>query len=197
MINLVLASSSPRRAELLRQLQVEFSVRVAQVDETPLADERPEPYVARLAQAKALAVRPLVAGDTLVLGADTVVNCMGQLLTKPVDARDNRRLLERLSGCSHEVFTAICVASSSGCLTEVVRTEVEFIEIDEAAVCGYVRCGEGRDKAGGYAIQGIGGIFVKRLVGSYSAVVGLPLVETESLLRRFGMDTWRSRLHEV
>ena len=196
-LNLVLASSSPRRAELLRQLQLEFSICVSEVDETPLSNEAPELYVRRLAQAKALAVLPLVASDTLVLGADTVVSCMGQLLTKPLNPEHNRQMLERLSGRSHEVFTGICVASRSNCLTEVVRTEVEFGVIDDAALRGYVRIGEGMDKAGGYAVQGIGGIFVKRLVGSYSAVVGLPLAETESLLRRVGMDTWRSRLHEV
>lgn len=197
MLNLVLASSSPRRAELLRQLQLEFSICVSEVDETPLSNEAPELYVRRLAQAKALGVLPLVASDTLVLGADTVVSCMGQLLTKPLNPEHNRQMLERLSGRSHEVFTGICVASRSNCLTEVVRTEVEFGVIDDAALRGYVRIGEGMDKAGGYAVQGIGGIFVKRLVGSYSAVVGLPLAETESLLRRVGMDTWRSRLHEV
>jgi septum formation protein len=197
MLNLVLASSSPRRAELLRQLQLEFSVRAAEVDETPLSNECPEPYVRRLAQAKVRAVLPLVAGDTLVLGADTVVSCMGQLLTKPLDPEHNRQMLEHLSGRSHEVFTGISVANGSKCLTEVVRTEVEFVVIDDTALRGYVRSGEGSDKAGGYAVQGIGGIFVKRLVGSYSAVVGLPLAETESLLRSFGMDTWRSRLHEV
>lgn len=197
MINLVLASSSPRRVELLRQLRLDFSIRVTEVDETPLPNEPPELYVDRLAQAKALAVLPLVAGETLVLGADTVVSCGGQLLTKPLHADDNRRMLERLSGRSHQVFTAICIANGSRCLTEVVRTEVEFLKIEEVALQGYIRCGEGSDKAGGYAIQGIGGIFVKRLVGSYSGVVGLPLAETESLLRRFGMDTWRSRLHEV
>lgn len=197
MLKLVLASSSPRRAELLRQLQLEFSVRVAAVDETPLENEGPEPYVRRLAQAKALAVLPLVGSDTLVLGADTVVSCMNQLLTKPLDAEHNLQMLERLSGTSHEVFTGVCVANRSDSRTEVVRTEVEFVVIDEAAQRGYVRSGEGRDKAGGYAVQGIAGIFVKRLVGSYSAVVGLPLAETESLLRSFGMDTWRSRPHEV
>ncbi len=197
MFNLVLASSSPRRAELLRQLKLEFSTRVVEVDETPMQHERPEPYVRRLAQAKALAVLPLVASDTLVLGADTVVSCLDELLTKPLDAEHNRQMLGRLSGRSHEVFTGICIASGSNCLTEVVRTEVEFVVIDDAALRGYVRSGEGSDKAGGYAVQGIGGIFVKRLVGSYSAVVGLPLAETESLLRSFGMDTWRSRLHEV
>ena len=106
-------------------------------------------------------------------------------------------MLEHLSGRSHEVFTGICVTNRYNCLTEVVRTEVEFVVVDDAALRGYVRSGEGSDKAGGYAVQGIGGIFVKRLVGSYSAVVGLPLAETESLLRSFGMDTWRSRLHEV
>lgn len=197
MLNLVLASSSPRRAELLRQLQLEFSICVSEVDETPLSNEAPDLYVRRLAQAKALAVLPLVASDTLVLGADTVVSCMGQLLTKPLNPEHNRQMLERLSGRSHEVFTGICVASRSNCLTEIVSTEVEFGVIDDAALRGYVRIGEGVDKAGGYAVQGIGGIFVKRLVGSYSAVVGLPLAETESLLRRVGMDTWRSRLHEV
>ncbi len=197
MINLVLASSSPRRAELLRQLQIEFSICVAEVDETPLPDERPEPYVRRLAQAKALAVLPLVPSDSLVLGADTVVSCQDQLLTKPLDADHNLQMLKRLSGRSHEVFTGICVTNGFNCLTEVVHTEVEFVAIDDAARQGYVRTGEGSDKAGGYAVQGIGGIFVKRLVGSYSAVVGLPLAETESLLRSFGMDTWRSRLHEV
>lgn len=197
MVNLVLASSSPRRAELLRQLQLEFSIRVVEVDETPMPYEGPGPYVRRLAQAKALAVLPCVAGDTLVLGADTVVSCMDELLTKPQDAEHNRQMLERLSGRSHEVFTGICIANGSNCRTEVVRTEVEFVAIDDASLRGYVRSGEGSDKAGGYAIQGIGGIFVKRLVGSYSAVVGLPLAETESLLRSFGMDTWRSRLHEV
>ena len=194
---LILASQSPRRAEVLRQMRLPFSVHVVDVDETPLTGESPAPYVQRLARTKAAAVDRRTASTAVVIGADTAVYCDGSLLTKPRDALDNHRMLAMLSGRSHQVFTGVCVSAGSGEYFTVVSSEIEFVEIDAAAAAGYVRSGEGLDKAGGYAIQGLGAVFVKRLAGSYSAVVGLPIAETEALLRQSGVDTWWSRAHEV
>ncbi|MCP5179422.1 MAG: septum formation inhibitor Maf [Pseudomonadales bacterium] len=194
---LVLASGSPRRAELLAQIRLPFRVMVASVDETPRADERPDAYVRRLADAKASAVAAIVGDASWVLGADTTVVVDGRVLGKPVDAADNAAMLHRLSARTHQVYTAVCVARGAHRRAVVVCSEVEFSVIEPAAVAAYVRGGEGLDKAGGYAIQGLGGVFVKRLSGSYSAVVGLPLAETEALLSLCGLDTWRVRGNEI
>jgi septum formation protein len=128
-----------------------------------------------------------------VLGADTTVVHDGLILGKPASPEQHLRMLMSLSGRKHDVFTGICVVTADGWLTDVVRSEVQFVRFGEPVARAYVNTGEGNDKAGGYGIQGLGGIFVKRLVGSYSAVVGLPLAETETLLGRSGLDTWRSR----
>src|ERR1035437_6992700 len=152
---LVLASQSPRRSEILRQAGIPFTVRAAAVDETPLAGEKPEDYVVRLAELKALAV-PAGPHET-VLGADTTVVIDGEMLGKPADAADARRMLARLSGRQHEVVTGICLKRG----VEVVR--------DCAA------SGEPMDKAGAYAIQGLASKFIERIDGCYFNVVGLPV----------------------
>lgn len=185
-----LASGSPRRAELLRQIRIPFQVVVPAVDETPLADEAPGNYVERMARSKAAAVD---AGEGVVLAADTVVVLQGSILGKPEDAAHGVEMVERLGGREHEVLTAIAVTDGRNLHAEVVRTLVRFVPVDRALAEAYWATGEGADKAGGYGIQGIGGILVESITGSYSAVVGLPLPETERVLQRFGVDTWQHR----
>ncbi len=176
---LVLASGSPRRRELLGQLGVAFTVRAADVDETPSAGERPRDLVARLAAAKAAGV-----DGPVVLAADTTVEVDGDILGKPVDAADARRMLGRLSGRTHHVHTGVAVRAGERVELEVVTTAVTFVPLVRAAVDWYVATGEPFDKAGGYAVQGAGGVFVESIRGSVSNVVGLPLATTVDLLRR-------------
>lgn len=187
---LILASSSPRRAELLTQVQVGFEVMVPDVDETPYSGERPDAYVARMARAKAAAVP---AGESVVLAADTVVVLDGRILGKPEDSAEGIQMLLALGGREHEVLTAISVTDGERQETEVIRTLVRFVEVSRSLAEAYWNTGEGADKAGGYGIQGIGGILTESITGSYSAVVGLPLPETERLLGDFGVDTWSQR----
>lgn len=194
---LILASRSPRRAELLAQIRIPFRVLEADVDETVLPGESAASCSARLAQSKARRVLELTSGTLPVLGADTIVVKDGVIFGKPVDRKQHLRMLGQLSGGVHQVVTGVCVVTSQTSHVEVVTTEVEFTDIDVPTREAYIRTGEGQDKAGGYGIQGLAGIFVKRLVGSYSAVVGLPLAETEALLRRSGLDTWQRRFHEI
>ena len=188
---LILASSSPRRAELLRQIRIDFQVAVPAVDETPLADEDPEAYVMRMAQTKAAAVE--VDADSVVLAADTVVVLDEQILGKPADREDGIRMLLALGGREHLVLTAIAARSAESEASELVSSRVRFVPVDEALASAYWATGEGSDKAGCYGIQGIGGILTESITGSYSAVVGLPLPETERLLGGLGIDTWRGR----
>jgi septum formation protein len=193
---IVLASRSPRRAELLEQLQIAFRIAPVECNERPLPDESAEALVRRLAMTKAQfgqaaeAVLP-------VLGADTVVVVDGRVLGKPADADAAGAMLERLSGRDHEVLTAVavCAGTAGGQRTEVSvsRSRVWFANVDPDQLARYRRTGEWRDKAGGYGIQGIGGILVRRIEGSHSGVMGLPIYETEALLRAFGVDTWRYR----
>ena len=187
---LTLASGSPRRADLLTQIGIPFEVRVPAVDETPLAGEEPAAYAERIARTKATAVP---AAGSVVLAADTVVVLDGRILGKPRDEADGIRMLVALGGREHEVLTAIALADGTRVHAEVVRTRVRFVPVDEALARAYWATGEAADKAGGYGIQGIGGIFAARIKGSFSAVVGLPLSETEELLRAFQFDTWRDR----
>lgn len=194
---LILGSKSPRRAELLRQMRLPFLVLEADIDESPTPGELPSACVERLAKAKATSIFAATDGRLPVLGADTLVVLDGQMLGKPVDREQHLRMLRNLSGRTHEVMTGVCVASASGCRSVVVHSAVEFGVLEPDVIAAYVDCGEGQDKAGGYGIQGLGGIFVKRLVGSYSAIVGLPLAETEALLASSGLDTWHSRSHEI
>ena len=191
MPSIILASASPRRAELLQQIGLNFSVRPADIDETPEPDETPEQYVERLAREKALAV----AGSSpkcLVLGSDTSVVLDGEILGKPIDPADARETLVRLSGATHQVMTAVALATEGQCQSVLVNTEVCFRELSEGEIEAYVASGEPMDKAGSYGIQGLGGIFVDELRGSYSAVVGLPLQETAALLAGAGYPVWKN-----
>ncbi|MCZ6618494.1 MAG: Maf family protein [Gammaproteobacteria bacterium] len=189
-VPVVLASASPRRAELLRQIGIPFEVIAAIVDETLLPDEPPLVYVERLARSKAGAV---TSPERITVAADTVVVVDDVILGKPRDQSDGVAMLLSLQGRSHMVHTGLCVSDGSISRSLSVSARVEFRKLDRTEALAYVATGEGRDKAGGYGIQGIGGIFAQTIEGSYSAVVGLPLTETELLLREFGVDTWRYR----
>ncbi len=188
---LFLASASPRRRELLAQIGVPFSLVGVSVDETPSPTESPEAYVERVARDKALAgLVSLGDRDGCVLGADTSVVLDQHILGKPADRADGLAMLAALSGRTHRVMTAVALASRSACEVRVVISEVTFRTIDEAEAERYWDSGEPADKAGGYAIQGWGAVFVSQLHGSYSAVVGLPLCETARLIDAFGLPRW-------
>ena len=191
---LYLASGSPRRRELLTQIGVPFSAISADIDETPLPQESPAAYVERLARGKAAAGRDVVLSDApfCVLGADTAVVLDGNILGKPVDEADACAMLKMLSGCEHEVLTAIALLDGERCESRVVRSVVRFRPISSDEAAAYWASGEPRDKAGGYGIQGLGAVFVAGLNGSYSAVVGLPLCETAELLGHFGIPCWQN-----
>jgi septum formation protein len=169
---LILASSSPRRAELLRAAGIEFKVLPTDIDETRLPGEMPREYVLRLSRSKALAV---ARSDELVLGADTTVVIDDEIEGKPVDAVDARRILRALSGRWHEVLTAITLVRGNQLLSDIESTRVKFAELNEAEIDWYISTGEPLDKAGAYGIQGYGSRFVERIEGSYSNVVGLPV----------------------
>ncbi|TPG79337.1 Maf family protein [Pseudomonas mandelii] len=194
MKQLYLASGSPRRRELLTQIGVPFSAISADIDETPLETESPSAYVERLARCKAEAGRGTVvsAADFCVLGADTAVVLDGKILGKPVDEAEACAMLMMLSGCEHEVLTAIALREGERCESRVVRSLVRFRNISRDEAVAYWASGEPQDKAGGYGIQGLGAVFVAGLNGSYSAVVGLPLCETAELLGHFGIPCWQT-----
>jgi len=174
-VRLILASASPRRAELLRAAGIQFDVLPADIDESVFPDKSAEHHVRRLAEAKACAVLPRADGRP-VLAADTVVVVTGEILGKPADEGDARRMLRLLSGRSHEVVTGVCLVRHEDLSTsEVAVTTVEFAPLTEAEIDWYVASGEPRDKAGAYAIQGLASRFVTRIDGSYSNVVGLPV----------------------
>jgi len=195
MTPLYLASGSPRRRELLTQIGVPFIVISAPVDESPLPSESAPAYVERLARAKAAAGLARVDGPAVVLGADTAVVLDGRILGKPENREDALAMLADLSGREHQVLTAVALDDGqrvhSFCVTSTVRFRA--ISTDEAQ--RYWASGEPADKAGGYAVQGLGAVFVTGLSGSYSAVVGLPLCETADLLGQFGIACWQSLAH--
>jgi septum formation protein len=170
---LVLASQSPRRAEILRQAGIPFTVRVSSVDETPLPGEKPEDYVARLAEWKAFAVA--AAPGEVVLGADTTVVAGSEMLAKPADAADARRMLALLSGRRHEVMTGICLKRGAEAIRDYAVTEVWFARMTDGDIEEYVASGEPMDKAGAYAIQGLASKFIRKIDGCYFNVVGLPI----------------------
>ncbi|MGG2040637.1 nucleoside triphosphate pyrophosphatase [Pseudomonas paraeruginosa] len=193
MSSLYLASASPRRRELLAQIGVPLSVLSIAIDETPLPDEAPAAYVERLARGKAAAGLAMLAelGGGCVLGADTSVVIDGRILGKPADESDGLAMLAALSGREHQVLTAVALAAATGIEARVVECRVRFRQIGRDEALRYWLSGEPADKAGGYAIQGLGAIFVSRIEGSYSAVVGLPLCETAELLGEFGIPCWQ------
>lgn len=194
MPTLHLASASPRRRELLTQIGVPFSLVAASIDETPQPAESPTEYVERLALGKAqagLAALSMRAEDTCVLGADTAVVLDERILGKPVDEADALAMLTALSGREHEVLTAVALAHGERVEVRTVSSRVRFRAIGVSEALAYWSSGEPRDKAGSYAIQGLGAVFVESLNGSYSAVVGLPLCETSEMLGRFGIPCWQ------
>lgn len=193
MAELFLASASPRRRELLAQIAVPCVTQIASIDENPLPAEPAAAYVERLAREKARAGLLALGGrkDAVVLGADTAVVLDGRILGKPVDFAESRAMLQALSGRSHQVMTAVALVGGDREAARVVSTEVSFRPISEAEIEAYWASGEPCDKAGSYGIQGLAAVFVNRLQGSYSAVVGLPLCETAELLGEFGIACWQ------
>jgi septum formation protein len=185
-----LASASPRRSELLRQIGVPFTARAAAIAEEHLPGETPEAYVLRLAAAKAESVWDTVADSRPVLGADTAVVLGPVILGKPKDAAEAATMLERLSGRTHRVLTAVALRHAAGLETRLSGSEVRFRATTADERLAYSTTGEPFDKAGGYGIQGYAAVFVEELKGSYSGVVGLPLFETAELLARCGIPSW-------
>lgn len=183
---LFLASTSPRRRELLAQLGLRFAVLEVEVDESRQAGESPEHYVARLARDKAQAGLAQ-AGDGVVVAADTTVALDDAVLGKPASLAEAEAMWRQLSGRRHRVLTGVAVGRGGDIRVEVVATTVGFRSITDAEMRAYWASGEPADKAGGYAIQGLGAVFVAGIDGSYSNVVGLPLAETAALLATFGI----------
>lgn len=190
---LLLASASPRRAELLVQIGVPFSTAVTAVEETREAGENPQSYVLRLAEAKARAGRNLAgsAENQWSLGADTIVLAGDQVLEKPRDFNDYARMMRLLSGAEHRVLTAICLSGAAATFRELAETRVRFRELSRHQIEAYWETGEPADKAGGYGIQGMGALLVASIEGSYSNVVGLPLETLAPLLDRAGIAYWQ------
>jgi len=185
MTQLYLASASPRRRELLALLDIPFELLVTDVEEQRQESETPAEYVQRLAKDKALAGVNIAPENLPVLGADTIVVLDGRVLEKPQDTQQAAEMLAALSGQQHQVMTAVCFADGQHHLSTLVVTDVTFRLLSADDIRQYISSGEPMDKAGAYGIQGKGGCFVREIRGSYYAVVGLPLVETQELFRSF------------
>ncbi|HET7396317.1 MAG TPA: nucleoside triphosphate pyrophosphatase [Gammaproteobacteria bacterium] len=185
-----LASQSPRRAELLRQLGLDFEIVTAPVDENVRPAESPEHYVRRVAHDKAMAAVRTFGGSppAPLLAADTSVVVGNRILGKPHDRGEGLAMLARLAGRSHQVLSAVALWTADGLLEALSTSEVRFRDLAPAEAEAYWDTGEPADKAGGYAIQGLGAVFITGLVGSYSGVMGLPLFETAELLRQAGLE---------
>ena len=192
--DLYLASQSPRRRELLRQIGVHHAVISASIPEQPAAAETALDYVQRLACEKAAAGYAQLLQQQLplapVLGADTLGLLDGEILEKPRDQAHAQQMLRQLSGRTHQVITAVALHSPAQQSLRVSITDVTFRELSDAEIAAYWSTGEPQDKAGSYAIQGLGAVFVKEIRGSYSGVVGLPLEATLELLQAFGVPWW-------
>lgn len=184
---LVLASASPRRRDLMRQIGLIFDVQPVDIDEIQVPGEAPDLYVLRMARDKALQCQALAGnGESLVLGADTVVVLDGRIMGKPAARDDAASMLRCLSGREHQVMTAVALAGPNAVRERVMTTRVAFRPIKDAEIKAYMDTGEPFDKAGAYGIQGRGGIFVTSLHGSYSAVAGIDLEATADLLAQAG-----------
>ena len=187
---ITLASASPRRAELLRQIGIRFEIKPSDIPEQQLSSERPEDYVQRLAGMKAATVQH----DSLpALGADTIVVHKGQILEKPSDRNEAIQMLQLLQGEQHRVLTGVCLYDGQKDRCVLASAEVVFRKIANVELAKYWESGEPVDKAGAYGIQGLGAIFIAGICGQPSTVAGLPLVETNQLLCDFGVDVWRNR----
>lgn len=193
---IVLASASPRRSELLRQIGIDHVVRPVEVDESVRPGEAPAAYVLRLADTKARALRAQLATAERrpILAADTTVALEGAILGKPRDADDARAMLERLSGRTHQVHTAVAVLHGGVLDARVSTSDVSLRPLSPEEIDWYCRTDEPLDKAGAYAVQGLAAVFVRHLSGSYSGVVGLPLLETWELLApALGLMPWSAQ----
>ncbi|MBI5654114.1 septum formation inhibitor Maf [Candidatus Uhrbacteria bacterium] len=183
---LILASSSPRRRELLERLHIQIEIHPADVDETPLKNEDAKAMVLRLAKDKAAVIARQFPGRW-VLASDTTVAQDGKPIGKPTSEADARRTLKRLQGKKHQVYTAICLQNGKKKYALADTTDVVFRKMTDKEIAWYVKTGEPMDKAGSYAIQGIGGLFVKGIRGSYSNVMGLPTERLVELLKKAGI----------
>ncbi len=189
MAKLVLASASPRRFELLKQIGIEAVKHPVDIDETPLALEPPEVYVERLSRTKAEQGLKLNPGNS-VLGSDTVVVVSGEILGKPKNKADFQRMMALYSGQEHHVLTGVALANEHNTFYRLNQTLVKFREISDFELERYWQTGEPLDKAGGYGIQGKAAVFIESITGSHSGVMGLPLAETAELLEQAGFELW-------
>jgi septum formation protein len=189
-IQIILASASPRRKELLDQIRVRYKVYPVDIDETPLPDELPLDYVQRLAAEKSAACKVQLNTELPVLAADTAVILGRVILGKPKDQADAEAMLTQLSGKTHQVYSAVSLRGRVHSQA-VSMTEVTFRCLTEREILDYWHSGEPVDKAGGYAIQGMGGVFVESIKGSFSGVVGLPLFETAELFSKQGIELFK------
>jgi septum formation protein len=191
-MKIYLASRSPRRGELLRQIGVDFEVLPSDINEDVIAGEAPEHYVLRLAREKAQACTQAIKRRGLialpVLAADTTVCADGEILGKPDDDAHAAAMLRMMSGRWHSVHTGVAVAAGDRIEVLLSSTQVEVKLLSEAEIAAYIASGEPRDKAGAYGIQGLAGAFISRIEGSYSGVMGLPIFETAQLLQKFGLN---------
>lgn len=187
-MKIVLASQSPRRKELLGRMGLEFVTQASKIDESAFDGLEARELVATLSREKAQWIARQLDGETLVIGADTVVVRDGAALGKPKDAEDAVAMLLSLSGRDHQVCTGVTVCRGDRVLTQVEETQVTFRELTEAEVRQYVSTGEPMDKAGAYGIQGLGGLLVEGIRGDYSNVVGLPVCRLGQMLKNFGVD---------
>lgn len=187
-MKIVLASQSPRRKELLGRMGLEFVTQASKIDESAFDGLEARELVATLSREKAQWIARQLDGETLVIGADTVVVRDGAALGKPKDAEDAVAILLSLSGRDHQVCTGVTVCRGDRVLTQVEETQVTFRDLTEAEVRQYVSTGEPMDKAGAYGIQGLGGLLVEGIRGDYSNVVGLPVCRLGQMLKDFGVD---------
>jgi septum formation protein len=190
--DLILASASPRRVDILNQIGVRFSVAPTDINESQLINESSAEFVCRLASQKAKTGYDSHIGSQSALGADTIVLCDEQIFGKPKDYSDSKRMLGQLSGRAHKVISAVAINNGVESVVLMSETSVIFRIISEQEFLNYWSTGEPVGKAGSYAIQGLGSIFVESIQGSYSGVVGLPIAETCRLLRRFEVPIWQS-----
>lgn len=186
---ILLASASPRRRHLLDQIGVAYRVQPADIDESPLDGEAPEPYTMRIAREKVETGALGRLDGEIVLGADTSVVVSGRMLGKPTDEDEAFKMLSMLSGNTHQVHTAVAVMEANGTIESVLNTsDVEFADMDDEWIRSYIATGEPMDKAGSYGIQGWAGCQIRRVSGSYSSIMGLPLFETARLLGNAGLN---------
>ena len=194
-MELILASASPRRRELLAQIGVAARVEPAEIDESLIEGEAAGDYVLRLAREKAQKIYDMLPPSrrvsTICLGSDTSVVFAGRVLGKPANFAESQSMLRQLSGTKHQVMTAVALVGAFGVREQLVTTDVWFRTLSDTEIETYWACGEPQDKAGSYGIQGLGAVFVDHIEGSYSAVVGLPLAETSELLRTAGVPIWQ------